>query len=79
MPLWVIHRANDRFRQGTYFEESDWGVQEAVIAQKGNQITVEDTKGFILPVDEIKPYAIRIQKRGLHREGRDVIPRRKRQ
>jgi len=62
MPLWIVHKPNDRFKRGTFFEETDWGVQEAIIKRVGNKLTVEDTKGFIFPVAEIQPYALRISR-----------------
>ena len=61
MPLWII-KNNKRWKAGTIFEENDWGVQEAVVEQRGNRFKVVDTKGVIMPLSEIEPYARRISR-----------------
>ena len=66
MPLWIITN-NKRWKSGTIFEESDWGVQEAVTETVNNRIKVLDTKGLIMPVEEIRPYARKLMRRGYDR------------
>lgn len=66
MALYVITRSNNRWRNGTYFETVDGEtmVQECVMKQEGTQLTVEDNVGFVIPLSDIAPYAIRVGFRG---------------
>jgi hypothetical protein len=65
MSLFIVHKRNPFFRPGTWVELFDEGFQKAVVQQQGNRAEVLRNEGIVIPAESLRPYVIRVQKRGL--------------
>jgi len=55
---------NDFFPVGTFLEEFDGVMQKVKTATENGRIKLGGYEGIVIPVRTMKPYTIRIQKRG---------------
>lgn len=69
MSMHIVSRANNRWRQGTWFECFDDGCREVKIETVENRVKVVKEVGFIMPYSEIEPYTSWTMKRGLRYHG----------
>ena len=66
MSMYIVSKANDRFRPGTWFECFDHGCQEVQTTTEQNRVRVVKPIGFIMPFSEIQPYVSQSLRRGLN-------------
>jgi hypothetical protein len=58
---------NDFFKVGVFLEEFDGVMQEVKTANENGRLKLGGYTGLVIPAWQIKPYTVRIQKRGLDR------------
>ena len=65
MAFYMVHKKNPYFKQGTMIELFTDGFQECVTEVVDNRVKVVGNKGLFMPEREVKPYCMKILKRGL--------------
>lgn len=65
MSLYIVHKRNPYFKNGTIIELFEDGFQECIMSDRrtGNQTAVSH-KGLILPEEDVMPYCIKMLNRG---------------
>jgi hypothetical protein len=64
--LYIVHRRNGgRFPIGSYWRLFDDGFERCKIKQENGRVTIVGYEGIIIPESELKPFVVRVQKKGL--------------
>lgn len=69
MSLHMISRANEHYRQGTWYECTDIGCREVDVETVENHLKVVREKGFVIPKSLIQPYITSPIRGGVNRHG----------
>lgn len=69
MALYVVIRRNAWFKQGTYLEKFDQGLQKVRFKHENNKLKIIGHEGLWVPFNEVEPFIYRVQKRGLDKPG----------
>ncbi len=64
MSLYIVNKRNPFFKNGTVIELFEDGFQECEMGVEDNRMSCKGHTGLIKPEREVKPYCIRILRRG---------------
>lgn len=65
MALYIVHRKNPYFKNNTILEDGDDGyVQQVRTHTKGGRMAPGGYHGIMIPVNEMRPYMIRMMEKG---------------
>lgn len=65
MALYVVVRRNKYFRPGTFLELFEDGFQKVRFKTEGHRLHILGHEGIVLPESELRPFVMKVLKRGL--------------
>jgi len=69
MAYYMVHKRNPYFRTGTQIELFTHGFEACLTEVKNNIVTVIGNTGFIYPEADVKPYCIKMLRKGFDKPG----------
>lgn len=69
MAFYMVHKRNPYFKPGTMIELFEHGFQECIVEKEGHRVKVVGNKGLVMPEREVKPYCIKILRKGFDKPG----------
>jgi len=76
MPLYTVIKPNRFHPVGTFLEQVEGGLQKVRTRQENGRLVLGGYTGLVLPFKMLRPFILRIQKRGLDSEQKQhrIIP-----
>ena len=65
MALYAVVKRNPYWRPGSFVESFDDGVQKVRFVRENNRLRIIGHEGLILPMNEVRPFLMRVLTRGL--------------